>query len=363
MGKKKNNPWNNFWKAVGKGYDKFIDSVSATDGGSGGNWNDQGKGNRGDQKKKEDDKKKKDDAAKIGAISATPLTPGTIIGDALTATTEAVTDFLGAPTEAQIDALKAQQDANDAKLAIDEEHAQALLKISLEQKALEFSEDTKAAERLATEYNTKAAQTQIIADQERITGKMAVGASLQNSANQSIQGNRDASIQATQIEREVSTAKARSGMSGVKQSGSLAVYTTQAKTAADEAKQNNINIVKSAVNNAINGTMSAQQQMDVNYQSQIFDKNAMLTKASEIRSSYAAGGQAYNLYQGNISALKQGVAADSLASTAYKDINNALLEKEQERLKKYKGYQMLSTTFQLAQAGINFAGSAISLFA
>jgi len=234
--------------------------------------------------------------------SAAEKIPG--IGPAITETKEETEKFLGAQTDGQIAALESQKAANEEKRLADEAHAKELLGIAIGQKDLQFAEDEKAAGKIAAEYDAKALETQRVTDQERITGTFSIASALGKAAGQSIQDNRQASLQANQLSRDLSTTQARSGMSGVKQSGSSAVYISQAQMAADEEKQNNINSIKSGLDSTISGVASAKQQMETSYQSAMFDKNAMIQKAGEIRDSYKAGGQAYNLYQGTVGAMR-----------------------------------------------------------
>lgn len=59
--------------------------------------------------------------------------------------------------------------------------------------------------------------------------------------------------------------------------------------------------------------MLAEQKIGQEYDTAMFNKNALITKATDTRASYEAGGSAYNVYQANdvysdqLSSIQQGL--------------------------------------------------------
>lgn len=204
---------------------------------------------------------------------------------------------------------------------------------------------TEAAQAVAG-YQADAGQTQVAADDTRSMGRQSLASNLSEAAGQSIQANQQVAALAGNTSRNNSALSARSGASGVKNTGSTAELS--AETLAEGAK--NLKSVSDSVSEGFRATASGaalgNQQIDSAYGGAMYNKNKLLTKAAEIRASYAAGGVASNNYE----------AGNAYANTMT-GLQVGQLDRQKERLDMNAPFNILSAAFQGASTGIQFANS------
>lgn len=205
------------------------------------------------------------------------------------------------------------------------------------------------AEQSAVDLGKNAAHTKATADVNRNFATTQLGMTLGSASKQIIQGNKQVSTLAGNVSRSNSSVAASIGASGVKKSGSAAIVAQESGALGNEAildaKKNIFAGIRGTASEAAFGT----EQNATAYDAAMYDKNAMLTKAAEIRASYSEGGTAYAQYQ----------AGGEYASTIH-GIQEKALERQQDNSKWYSPTSLLSDLsagLNGASAGLQFSGS------
>lgn len=242
-------------------------------------------------------------------------------------------------SEAQKDALEAQQEALRRKREAD----RAASKVR-------FEAEKENAHQYAETLTGQAGETQKEADASKQIQSAQLASGLDSSARQSRVANRNAaSIQGQGIQA-VSGITAHAAGAGLKMSGSMAkasvITQNEAATQLASAKDE----INSALRQADSGATSTMQGINEQYDTAMFNKNALLTKASQTTSAYEEGGTAYKVYQAN------DVYDEQLTS-----IQSDLYQQQIDATNASEGFSMLSGAFNGLSSGLSFGLSMYSL--